>query len=60
MLEGELLQEYNEIREEYYATLIDKKWKTLADATPTRCLSSARSAAPNTYRRPKAQCPFQD
>ncbi|CAJ1435241.1 unnamed protein product, partial [Effrenium voratum] len=29
---SEITEEYNEIREEYYATLIDKKWKTLADA----------------------------
>ena len=25
-------QEYAEIREEYYATLIDKKWKSLKEA----------------------------
>merc|ERR1719384_1496375 len=28
----DIREEYTEIREEYYATLIDKKWKTLAQA----------------------------
>merc|ERR1712066_972699 len=28
----DIRDEYTEIREEYYATLIDKKWKTLAQA----------------------------
>jgi len=28
----DIKEEYTEIREEYYATLIDKKWKTLAQA----------------------------
>jgi len=27
------LQEYTEIREEYYATLIDKKWKSITEAS---------------------------
>merc|ERR1719221_998814 len=28
----DIREEYTEIREEYYATLVDKKWKTLAQA----------------------------
>nr|UKS50369.1 B12-dependent methionine synthase [Alexandrium pacificum] len=29
---GDIKEEYTEIREEYYATLVDKKWKTLKQA----------------------------
>ena len=28
---NERCQEYSEIRDEYYATLVDKKWKSLAE-----------------------------
>jgi 5-methyltetrahydrofolate--homocysteine methyltransferase len=33
---GDIAEEYTEIREEYYATLVDKKWKTLAQAQAKR------------------------
>jgi len=32
----DIVEEYTEIREEYYATLVDKKWKTLAEAQKKR------------------------
>ena len=47
----EIKEEYAEIREEYYNTLIDKKWKTLAEVRPRAAIERTPSDGGDRHRK---------